>query len=109
MQMRGEAAYCLHCRAVTLVGVVRKECVGKHGEATDKAILFMSTCDTVDFYYEVCTGEAHAALTCLGVHSKELAFPSVLQLLRRFTSNGNPDQKRGMARSAAALSGLQCG
>jgi hypothetical protein len=40
--------------AVTLIGALRKECVGKDGEATDKAILFMSTCDTVDFYYEVC-------------------------------------------------------
>lgn len=41
-------------RSVTLASVLRKQCVGKDGEAVGKAIVFMSTCDTVDFYYDVC-------------------------------------------------------
>jgi hypothetical protein len=49
-RMNGSGSFA----AVTLIGALRKECLGKDGEATDKAILFMSTCDTVDFYYEVC-------------------------------------------------------
>ena len=40
-------------RAVTLAAVIRKECVGHHGEGKGKAIVFMSTCDAVDFYFKV--------------------------------------------------------
>ena len=39
---------------VTLAAVVRKECVGHHGEGKGKIIVFMSTCDAVDFYFKVC-------------------------------------------------------